>query len=222
VVQRYLGAPLLLPGGRKFDVRLWVLVDADYRAYAHREGVCRTSSSAYDPAALGDTLAHITNHKIQATGGAFERFEAGNELFFAPFDQILAETSGGAVGLRATLWPQFAAIVGAVFEAAREKLGPAHLLPGGGGGDERAPAAGMRAYQMFGFDFLVDAQYRVHLLEVNASPGTAEALRPQIARDLLAIVVARLGARPVAGAADAAAREAAAKGGFELVYSPGG
>lgn len=133
VVQRYLGAPLLLPGNRKFDVRLWVLVDADYRAYAHREGVCRTSSSAYDPAALGDTLAHITNHKIQATGAAFELFEAGNELFFAPFDQILAETTGGAAGLRETLWPQFAHIVGAVFEAAREKLAPAHLLPGGGG-----------------------------------------------------------------------------------------
>ena len=38
---RYVRAPLLLPGGRKFDIRLWVLFDADYRVYTARSGLVR-------------------------------------------------------------------------------------------------------------------------------------------------------------------------------------
>ena len=33
VVQRYLDKPLLLKGGRKFDMRCWVLLDAKYILY---------------------------------------------------------------------------------------------------------------------------------------------------------------------------------------------
>jgi len=44
VVQAYIADPYLLPGGRKFDVRVWVLIDPWFRVYAHRQGVCRTSS----------------------------------------------------------------------------------------------------------------------------------------------------------------------------------
>ena len=44
VVQRYVANPMLLVGGRKFDVRCWVLVDRDYNVFLHREGVLRTTS----------------------------------------------------------------------------------------------------------------------------------------------------------------------------------
>ena len=39
--------PLLLRGGRKFDVRCWVLLDPDYKVYLYREGVLRTGAVAY-------------------------------------------------------------------------------------------------------------------------------------------------------------------------------
>lgn len=44
VIQRYLENPLLLPGHRKFDVRVWVVLDPRYDIYAYSEGVVRTCS----------------------------------------------------------------------------------------------------------------------------------------------------------------------------------
>jgi hypothetical protein len=37
VVQRYIHNPLLLRGGRKFDLRCWVLLDADYNVWLYQQ-----------------------------------------------------------------------------------------------------------------------------------------------------------------------------------------
>ena len=91
VVQQYIDRPLLLRGGRKFDVRCWVLLDPDYKVYLYREGVLRTGAVAYSvtvsatrihcrltfrrglnrsvgPQAenLDDKFIHLTNHCIAA------------------------------------------------------------------------------------------------------------------------------------------------------------
>lgn len=235
VVQRYLRAPLLLPGGRKFDIRLWVLVDPDYRVFAHRQGVCRTSSVRYDPDSLRDTLGHITNHCVQERGAHFQQFEEGNELFFAEFDAVLREEAGVSFGEH--VWPQLRGIVRDVAEAARDALAPPPAAVGEGKGGVDGEC-GVRGWQLFGFDFLVDADKRVHLLEVNGSPAIAEKLRPRIAADLAHLLLARLGVpallpAPPASAASAQGAEGAeaadgeatgaavraAAGEFELVYS---
>ncbi|XP_068615359.1 tubulin--tyrosine ligase-like [Brachionichthys hirsutus] len=66
VIQKYLEKPLLLePGHRKFDIRIWVLVDHQYNIYLYREGVLRTSSEPYNSSDLQDTTSHLTNHCIQ-------------------------------------------------------------------------------------------------------------------------------------------------------------
>jgi len=49
VVQQYIHNPLLLSEGqRKFDMRCWVLVDAEYGIHLYRHGVLRVASAAYD------------------------------------------------------------------------------------------------------------------------------------------------------------------------------
>lgn len=48
------------------------------------------------------------------------------------------------------------------------------------------PAASTyKAYQLFGFDFMVDAFTRVHLIEVNATPASAQVLLHEMARDVI-------------------------------------
>ncbi|KAJ1638050.1 tubulin-tyrosine ligase family-domain-containing protein [Pavlovales sp. CCMP2436] len=183
VVQRYLREPLLLPGGRKFDIRLWVLVDPEFRFFIHRQGVCRTSSSKYDPESLEDTLGHITNHCVQERGADFAKFEAGNELFFAEFDQVLRSTCG--MSLSDDVWPQLRCIVRAVAEAAHESLAPPPTR------------GGVRGAQLFGFDFMVDAGKKVHLLEVNGSPAIADTLRLRISTDMASLLLAALAADAV-------------------------
>lgn len=191
VVQRYLRSPLLLPGGRKFDVRLWVLFDADYRVFIHRQGVCRTSSCRYDPDALTDTLSHITNHCVQERGASFEKYEAGNELFFGDFDRVLRESAG--ISLSEHIWPQFRSIVKHVAEAAHDTLAPPSAQLSHEAGTKRG---GVRGWQLFGFDFLIDAEQRVHLLEINGSPAIADALRACITADLARLLIARLAPQP--------------------------
>lgn len=41
VVSEYIERPLLLPGNRKFDWRLWVLLGSDYEIRLYKEGVLR-------------------------------------------------------------------------------------------------------------------------------------------------------------------------------------
>ena len=46
VVQRYIENPLLL-GGRKFDIRQYVLLTPDLRCYMYRDSYVRTSATPY-------------------------------------------------------------------------------------------------------------------------------------------------------------------------------
>lgn len=45
VIQKYIERPLLIPdNNRKFDIRLWVILDHLYNIYIYKEGVVRTCS----------------------------------------------------------------------------------------------------------------------------------------------------------------------------------
>lgn len=81
VLQRYIDRPFLIQR-RKFDIRCWILVDAEYRVFLYRNGVCRTSSTEFNMENLGDTFVHLTNHCIQEAHPDFNKQEQGNELFF--------------------------------------------------------------------------------------------------------------------------------------------
>ncbi len=43
--------------------------------------------------------------------------------------------------------------------------------------------------QVFGFDFMLDADFRVWLIEVNGSPAVAQKLLPDFTRDLVRLVI---------------------------------
>ena len=66
VVQQYIDRPLLLRGGRKFDVRCWVLLDPDYKVYLYREGVLRTGAVAYSVTA-SPTRIHCGLRNVVST-----------------------------------------------------------------------------------------------------------------------------------------------------------
>ena len=64
VIQKYIERPLLL-GGRKFDIRMWVLVTASLDVYLFKEGYIRTSSKPFDLSDTNDIFVHLTNNAIQ-------------------------------------------------------------------------------------------------------------------------------------------------------------
>ncbi len=75
VVQRYIENPLLV-GGKKFDLRIYVLVTSysPLTVYMYRAGFARFSSYRYNTHArnLGDNYVHLTNVAIQKTGPSYD------------------------------------------------------------------------------------------------------------------------------------------------------
>lgn len=61
VAQRYLDRPLLIPTGkRKFDIRVWVLLDSAYRIHVYNQGVLRVTAKTYEPDNLTDIHSHLS------------------------------------------------------------------------------------------------------------------------------------------------------------------
>ena len=77
VVQKYIERPLLI-NNRKFDIRVWVLIDYNYDVYFFKEGYLRTSSSEYNPTITEDLFVHLTNYAVQKYANNYGTYEDGN------------------------------------------------------------------------------------------------------------------------------------------------
>jgi len=63
VLQKYIESPFLM-NKRKFDMRVWVLVNQDMDLFFFREGYLRMSSADYVTDKLTDDYVHLTNNAI--------------------------------------------------------------------------------------------------------------------------------------------------------------
>eukprot|EP01065_Artemidia_motanka_P022826 TRINITY_DN2701_c0_g1_i1.p1 TRINITY_DN2701_c0_g1~~TRINITY_DN2701_c0_g1_i1.p1 ORF type:complete len:675 (+),score=190.85 TRINITY_DN2701_c0_g1_i1:298-2025(+) len=209
VVQRYVERPLLVDG-RKFDIRVWVLVVAPFTILYYKRGVCRTTSCDYagkeGKLDLSDSLAHLTNNAVQKEGPDYCKYEEENFLWFEQVEEKLAKA-----GSRKSFWkdivPEMKAMVVSTLRAARPYF-------------VDAPPP-IRPFQLMGFDFLPDAAGKLWLLEVNGSPAIAHTpqykLEDWMVADMAEIVVAPV--HKECGEALTAAREAEGReSGFEVLY----
>merc|ERR1719253_329634 len=81
VVQRYLSDPLLI-GGKKFDLRLYVLVTsyAPLVVYMYRSGFARFSHTRFsmkDASDLNNAMMHLTNVAVQKTSENYDEKRGG-------------------------------------------------------------------------------------------------------------------------------------------------
>ena len=86
IVQKAIEKPLLYHG-RKFDIRVWVLLTAQLEVYYYNAPYMRTSSSAYSADNLS-TEIHLTNNSQQKHLEEYSKFEEGNTL---PFEETLSK-----------------------------------------------------------------------------------------------------------------------------------
>lgn len=85
VIQKYIERPLLIRG-RKFDIRMWVLVTQSLDVLIFREGYIRMSSEQYRADDISNVFVHLTNNAIQKYSENYGAQESGNQLSLAQFD----------------------------------------------------------------------------------------------------------------------------------------
>jgi tubulin---tyrosine ligase len=175
VAQPYIHPPLLLPSNpHKFHIRTYVLAIGSLKIYVYRPMLAlfaslpysapwEASSSLSSPSSL---LAHLTNSCLQdgTRDGAVQAFWSLPSALPSP------SLPAGAADWREHVFTQICDVTGEIFEAAaRGQMVHFQTLP--------------NAFEVFGVDFLVDAEGTAWLLEVNAFPDfkqTGEELKELI------------------------------------------
>jgi len=178
IVQRYIDAPMLIHG-RKFDIRVWVLVTKDFCIYLHRQGVMRTSSELFSLTNIEDNLVHLTNHCVQNQGPNFSAYEKGNEMFYPEFQSYLNSLPGPRrLSYEKDVTPVMKAMIVDVMLSIR--------------GSFETPMSAkspLRSFQFFGFDFMLDETFQLWLLEINGAPAITQDLAANMVGDIIQLVV---------------------------------
>eukprot|EP00775_Hariotina_reticulata_P013698 gene13698-13820_t len=177
---RYIDDPLLL-GGKKFDLRLYVLV-VSYQpliVYMSTLGFARCCSANYsrEVAELDNMLVHLTNVAVQKGGdqGAAGTTAHGNKWLLENLRLHLEATHGHAA--TAQLFTDIQLLVVHTLKAVQQVI-----------------IQDRHCFELYGFDVLIDNQLNPWLMEVNASPSltttsqTDRLLKFKVINDTVSIV----------------------------------
>ncbi|XP_037515836.2 polyglutamylase complex subunit TTLL1 [Rhipicephalus sanguineus] len=185
VVCRYVHPPLLV-GGRKFDLRLYVLVTffQPLRAYLYRKGFCRFCQLHYRTKGLDNPFVHLTNVSVQRHGGRYNQSHGG-KWSLSSLEMFVRGTRGSV-------------------SAARLRQDLKDLVVHSLTAVAPSMTSDWHCFEVYGYDVLLDEQLRPWLLEVNASPSLtsstrADALLKQALVDDVLRLVAPSGKPPTSG-----------------------
>ncbi|CAG9312323.1 unnamed protein product [Blepharisma stoltei] len=156
VVQKYIESPLLIDG-RKFDIRVWVLVTHEYDCYFFSQGYIRTSSAPFTLTddQLTSEYVHLTNNAIQKEGADYGKFEDGNQLSFEFLHKYLDQQ-----------FPNSKNSLGRIIAGMKELI--THSLRSVKG--KLNPNQRQFCFEIFGYDFILDSTMKPWLIECNTNP----------------------------------------------------
>ncbi|CAD8066147.1 unnamed protein product [Paramecium sonneborni] len=157
VLQKYLENPLLY-NGRKFDFRVWVLIDHTNKYYFFKEGYLRLASELFDINNLKSLFIHLTNNAIQKNHPHYCKFELGNQLSLQDLQQYLTSQKNSKV-----------TSVGIV-QKMKELIHQTIFCAGSKLRDNRKDFQ----FEIFGYDFMVDNNGNIWLIEINTNPCIEE------------------------------------------------
>ena len=153
IIQKYLDRPLLY-NKRKFDIRCFVLVDSNLNVFFCKEGHLKGSSELYD---LNNTnkLIHITNYSLQKKSVNFEQYEDGNEISYKDFKKYMINNNIPLEYFN-NMIEQMKYLVQISFKSVGYKLLKTNPV---------------LCFEIFGYDFIIDNDFKPWILEINNNPG---------------------------------------------------
>jgi len=176
VVQKYVENPLLIEN-KKFDIRQWAVITQwdPLAVWFYEDCYLRFTLRDYEPDKPRDRLAHLTNNSVSKKGKEFDSVKNETMIDSTEFDKILQEKFG----------KKFQEIKTQMKKIVSASLGCCQGIVG----------ARQNSFELVGFDFLVDENFKVWLLEINCSPDlsysteTTEKLVKKMFPDLVKVLL---------------------------------
>jgi tubulin---tyrosine ligase len=156
IVQKYIEKPLLI-NKRKFDIRCYALVtcyNGVLQAYFYREGYLRTTCKEFSLKSMKDKFVHLTNDAIQKNAEDYGKYESGNKLSYNDFQKYLTQNHPG-VDFQTQIHSQIQDLVCDSIKAVSSLM---------------MSTKKSLTFEVFGYDFMVDQDLGVWLIEVNTNP----------------------------------------------------
>ena len=182
IIQKYIEKPLLYKG-RKFDMRVWVLVTQNLKVYFFKEGHLKTCSITFDINSK-NAYTHITNYSFQKYNEYFQKYEKGNEVPFYEFQKFIDEEYPEKnYKVKIDLYSQIKEIVSISMKSVKEQI------------DKNNNSY---QFEIFGYDFMLDENFNLFLIEVNTNPGLEESspwiqiIVPRMLDDALRLTIDQL------------------------------
>ncbi|XP_066910251.1 protein polyglycylase TTLL10-like isoform X2 [Clytia hemisphaerica] len=158
IIQKYIKKPLLI-NGFKFDIRVYMLIASTcpYIAFYHK-GYVRLSCVPYTVDDL-DIHAHLTNQFVQRKHPSYKEKKEESVMDFNQFNEYINHHVGEDKSISHD-W---------VFNEFTDKMKSIMLtcLKGCMGKLDEKPST----FELLGFDFMIDENMKVWLIEVNINPA---------------------------------------------------
>ncbi|KAJ3324857.1 putative tubulin polyglutamylase ttll9, partial [Gonapodya sp. JEL0774] len=179
IVQKYIEKPYLV-GGKKFDIRTYVLVTSfnPLVVYIHRNGFCRFSNHQFsmDSKDINNLYIHATNVAIQKTSPNYNKSTAhGCKWLLRNLRQYISSRHGQAKADECFTEME-ALMVRTLMSVQKVVINDRHC------------------FELYGYDILLDENLKPWLLEVNASPSLSaetpwdHALKHNMLNDMFDVV----------------------------------
>ena len=189
LLQKYLENPLLY-NGRKFDMRIWVLLNHEMNVYMFKEGHLKATSEKFNIKS-NNLFIHLTNYSVQKYNIHFSEFEYGNEISFQQFQNFLDKKMENEnkikikikIDFKIDILPKVKKIIMLSMEAIKETINE----------NQRK-----FCFELFGYDFIFDNDFNPYLLEINTNPGLEESsplinmLIPRMIDDLFRLTIDKI------------------------------
>ncbi|OMJ85700.1 hypothetical protein SteCoe_12889 [Stentor coeruleus] len=158
IIQKYIERPLLV-NKRKFDIRCFALmtsVNSNIQGYFYTEGYIRTSSKKFSTKHLENKYIHLTNDAVQKKSEDYGKYEAGNKISYNDLQNYKNTTYPKAnINFENDIQKKIKNIVRQSFKAVYDKIDQYKRL---------------HSFELFGYDFMIDEDFNVWLIEANTNP----------------------------------------------------
>ena len=138
--------------------------------YIFKEGHLKASSVNYNVDNY-NSFIHLTNYSLQKYNKNFSKYETGNEISFDTFQQYLDTLGDKSFNFRELIIPKFKKIIELTAKSSRNLINRKKKN---------------YCFELFGYDFMMDEDKNVFLIEINTNPGL------EISSEIISILVPRM------------------------------